>query len=168
MTSPAPKAVRIAVMGIFVLAAVNLDGLWEVFQPNFQSLVDDILYQAFSSSPGTPTSAQFDAVRSTVLVVVAVFSVAVALVLIWLGLKTRNGLRWARVTVTVLVTLRVLNLLRSRTQSSSHLLLVGQALVLVDLLASVAVLVLLWAPEDSRSYFLPRQSDTTDPEWVVH
>jgi hypothetical protein len=168
MTSPAPKAVRIAVIGIFVLAAVNLDGLWEVFQPNFQSLVDNIVYQSLSSSPGTPTSAQFDAARSTILVVAAVFSVAVALVLIWLGLKTRGGRRWARVTVTVVVALRVLSLLRSQTQPSSHLLLVGQALELVDLVVSVAVLVLLWAPEDSRSYFRPRQPDTTDPEGAVH
>jgi membrane-associated PAP2 superfamily phosphatase len=136
------------------VAALNLAGLWAVFSPSARSAQDRLLHE----SPYTPggaavTAAQFEIARVVFLVIIAVISVAVPVLLVWLGLKTRGGRRWARVTVTVILTLALLAMLGSLVTPSHGSTLLGALGGSVQLVAHAAVLVLLWLPEDSRAYF---------------
>ncbi|MDT7761332.1 MAG: hypothetical protein QOC63_752 [Mycobacterium sp.] len=83
-------------------------------------------------------------------------SVAVPALMIWLGLKTRGGRRWARITITVILTFVLLSLLSSLVAPSHERTLLDTLIELVQLVVRVAVLMLLWLPEDSRAHFRGR------------
>jgi hypothetical protein len=145
-----PHPVRMAAMGIFLLAALHLDVLWVILDPDARSNVDEALLQSISPSL---SSAQLGGARTVMLASMMVTAVVVALLLVWLGVKTRYGRRWARVVVTVIVTVEMLGRLRAQLEPGAPSALTAQLLTLIDLLVRVGVLALLWAPEDSRLYF---------------
>ena len=142
-----PKSVRVAVIGIFVLAASHLAvlALLALHNPDVMFNVDNMLSAWL---PNAPSISEIDSYRPVVLVSASIGSLVMALLLIWLGLKTRGGRHWARVAVTVVVALglptALLDLLNSSSQS---------VFTLVEVLLRVGVLALLWSPQDSRLYF---------------
>ncbi len=153
--APPPQPVRIAVIGIVVLAALAyLSVVWAVYSPRFRAQLDDMLS---ASAGGTPSSAWMDSARTTVLVVMLVASATWALMTAWLALKTRRGGRWARVLVTVIVTIPLLDAVRMQFQAGvTNYPLWIHLLSMLEVLVRVAVLVLLWSPEESRLYFRRR------------
>jgi membrane-associated PAP2 superfamily phosphatase len=150
----APKSVRLAAIGIFLVAALNLAFLWTVFSPSARSSQDHLLHESLHNPGGAPvTTTQFEMARVVFLVIIVVLSVAVPVILVWLGLKTRSGRRWARITVTVMLTFVLLSMLGSLVTPGHEPTLLGALGGSIQLVAHAAVLVLLWLPKDSRAFF---------------
>jgi hypothetical protein len=147
---PVPKSVRLAVAGIFLLAVLSLEGVWVAFDPGYRSFLGTQLDQ---SSSGALTSPEIDTARSVALVVVGVGSLVVAALLCWLAFKVRAGRRWARLMVSVVVTIGLLYTLRDVFAADHHPGPVSQAIELVELLVRIGLVALLWAPEDARAFF---------------
>lgn len=146
-----PNPVRLAAVGVLVLAVVNLADI--AVAVSSRSLVVDRLR---SSTAGSRlTGSQLDIAATTSVVTSAVISVAFAALLVWLGIKVLSGRNWARVAVTVLLGLGVLSTAYSLTTASAAS---AGALVLeaVSAVLSVLVLVLLWAPAAARAHFAKR------------
>jgi hypothetical protein len=146
--STAPQPVRLAAIGIFVLAVLNLVGI--AVAATSRSRIVDSLHK---SSPKL-TSSQIDAAATISVVFAAVVSIVFAVLFVWLGVKTLAGRNWARVTVTVFLALGVISGLYGLVRPTSA---VGLILGVVELVIEIAVLALLWAPAPARAYFAPRR-----------
>lgn len=144
--SAAPQPVRLAALGIFVLALLNLVNI--AVELGSRSRIVDQLHK---SSTGTKlTDTQINTAATVSIAFSVVISVLFAVLLAWLGVKVLAGRNWARVTVTVLLALGVLSGVYTLTRSSGAAALV---LELVTLVVSIAVLVLLWGSAAARAHY---------------
>lgn len=145
--SAAPQPVRLAGIGIFLLALLNLVDI--AVELGSKSRIVDQLHKS-----GTQlTDTQVNTAATVSIAFSVVISVLFALLLVWLGVKVLAGRNWARITVTVLLGLGVLSGLYSLTRSGGAAALV---LDLVTLVVSIAVLVLLWGPAAARAHYAKR------------
>jgi F0F1-type ATP synthase assembly protein I len=143
----APQPVRLAAIGVFVLALLNLVGI--AVAVGSRSRIVDQLHKSSTQL----TDSQLNTAATISIAFSVVISVLFAVLLVWLGVKTLAGRNWARVTVTVLLVLGLLSGLYSLVRSGGPVALV---LDLITLVVSVAVLVLLWGPAAARAYYAKR------------
>jgi hypothetical protein len=145
--SAAPQPVRLAALGIFILALLNLANI--AVTVGSRSRVVDQLHKS-----GTRlTDTQINTAATVSIAFSVVISVLFAVLLVWLGIKVLAGRNWARVTATILLVLGVLSGIYSLTRSGGAAALV---LDLVTLVVSIAVLVLLWGPVAARAHYARR------------
>lgn len=141
---PRPSSVRVAVVLMWVGAALSLIGLLTAFglQDDVRDMVADQL-----ASQGTPISPEL--VEATVTVTLAI---AVVSGLLGTGLWILNavfcgrGAGWARILATVLGGFYLVNALFSLTQPSPA---VSKLLVVLNVAVSVGAVVFLWLKPSS-------------------
>jgi hypothetical protein len=147
--SAAPQPVRLAAIGIFVLALLNLVDI--AVELGSKSRIVDQLHK--SGTGAQLTDSQINTAATASIAFSVVISVLFAVLLVWLGAKTLAGRNWARITVTVLLVLGVLSGLYSLARSGGAAALV---LDIVTLVVSVAVLASLWGPAAARAHYAKR------------
>jgi hypothetical protein len=153
LSTPAPKSVRSAVIGIFVAAVLNVIPLWMVFTSGDRPRIDTLIHGALPNVTfdGTQIAGAENIFRAGVVL----STLAIAALLVWLAVKTARGRRWARIGVTVFLVFELFTYLR---QLGADPTLAVQLISLLGVVVRFAVVMLLWVPEDSRAFF--RRSDS--------
>jgi hypothetical protein len=137
-----PKQIRLAVMLMYVGAAVQLVGIAGVFlgdsRNQLRSSARDVLQQ--QKQPAGPE--QVEAAVNTIVTATVVLGVIAVGLWILMALMNDRGKSWARMTATILA---VLNLFLTVMQGLS-------ILGLVTIVVGIVAAVLLWVPA-SRPWF---------------
>lgn len=137
-----PREVRVASVGVFVLAGLfALNVIAALSAP-------DLITETLRTANPTLTEAQVQDAAGAAVVGGAVFGLVVVGLLIWFGVMLRRQRNWARVAVSVLLTIGLLLNLNTALASVGLVQLFSAVTVLVV----GAILFLLWRPASNR-YF---------------